>query len=263
MVTDYDCWHDDHGAVDVAAVIKVLSENVDKAHRLIERLARSFPREHPPCPIGSDRALDVAIITPPRPATRPSWRSSTRWPGVCCRFGRASATHPNTTNSNCGVSGLLPAFAVSTATNGCGVSGLASGLRGLRGPGRDCGDSSGRLMARSRRLEGHAPVQRAVRTALEARLGTEAEVRVPRLADGPAAIVLPELEQRLLSRLGLPGFPRCGACGAHASPVARLRGTPRLTRATPLPCVDPQRDGASRSVPQSPFLGMDGSPPAA
>jgi 5'-methylthioadenosine phosphorylase len=65
MVTDYDCWHDDHAHVDVAAVIKVLAENVDKAHRLIERLARNFPREHPPCPIGSDRALDVAIITPP------------------------------------------------------------------------------------------------------------------------------------------------------------------------------------------------------
>jgi 5'-methylthioadenosine phosphorylase len=64
MVTDYDCWHDEHAHVDVAAVIKVLSENVDKAHRLIERLARAFPREHPPCPIGSDRALDVAIITP-------------------------------------------------------------------------------------------------------------------------------------------------------------------------------------------------------
>ena len=28
-------------------------------------LARDFPREHPACPIGSDRALDVAIITPP------------------------------------------------------------------------------------------------------------------------------------------------------------------------------------------------------
>jgi 5'-methylthioadenosine phosphorylase len=64
MVTDYDCWHDDHAHVDVAAVIKVLSENVDKAHRLIERVARSFPREHPPCPIGSDRTLDVALITP-------------------------------------------------------------------------------------------------------------------------------------------------------------------------------------------------------
>jgi 5'-methylthioadenosine phosphorylase len=65
MVTDYDCWHAEHAEVDVAAVIKVLRANVDKAHRLIERLARLFPREHPPCPIGSDRALDVAIITPP------------------------------------------------------------------------------------------------------------------------------------------------------------------------------------------------------
>jgi len=64
MVTDFDCWHDDHTHVDVAAIIKVLSGNVDKAHRLIERLARSFPRVHPPCPIGSDRALDVALITP-------------------------------------------------------------------------------------------------------------------------------------------------------------------------------------------------------
>jgi 5'-methylthioadenosine phosphorylase len=66
MVTDYDCWHHEHTDVDVAAILKVLSENVDKAHRLIERLARSFPREHPPCPVGSDRALDVAIITPPQ-----------------------------------------------------------------------------------------------------------------------------------------------------------------------------------------------------
>ena len=65
MVTDYDCWHAEHAEVDVAAVIKVLHANVDKAHRLIERLAREFPRQHPACPNGSDRALDVAIITPP------------------------------------------------------------------------------------------------------------------------------------------------------------------------------------------------------
>jgi 5'-methylthioadenosine phosphorylase len=65
MVTDFDCWHAEHAEVDVAAVIKVLHANVDKAHRLIERLAREFPRQHPTCPIGSDRALDVAIITPP------------------------------------------------------------------------------------------------------------------------------------------------------------------------------------------------------
>jgi 5'-methylthioadenosine phosphorylase len=64
MVTDYDCWHHEHTDVDVAAIIRVLTANVDTAHRLIERLARDFPREHPPCPVGSDRALDVAIITP-------------------------------------------------------------------------------------------------------------------------------------------------------------------------------------------------------
>ena len=29
------------------------------------RLARDFPREHEPCPIGSDRALDNALITAP------------------------------------------------------------------------------------------------------------------------------------------------------------------------------------------------------
>ena len=43
MVTDYDCWHAEHSEVDVAAIIKVLHANVDKAHALIERLARDFP----------------------------------------------------------------------------------------------------------------------------------------------------------------------------------------------------------------------------
>jgi len=65
MVTDYDCWHDEHSHVDVEAVIKVMQGNALKAQQLIARLARDFPKEHEPCPIGSDRALDVAIITPP------------------------------------------------------------------------------------------------------------------------------------------------------------------------------------------------------
>jgi 5'-methylthioadenosine phosphorylase len=65
MVTDYDCWHDDHGAVDVASVLAVMKENTEKAQRLIARLGRIFPREHQPCPIGSDRALEGAIITAP------------------------------------------------------------------------------------------------------------------------------------------------------------------------------------------------------
>jgi 5'-methylthioadenosine phosphorylase len=66
MVTDFDCWHPDHDAVTVQDIVKVLSQNADKAKRLVARLARELPREHEPCPIGSDRALDTAIITAPQ-----------------------------------------------------------------------------------------------------------------------------------------------------------------------------------------------------
>lgn len=65
MVTDFDCWHPDHDAVTVQDIIRVLSSNADKAKALVARLAKDFPREHEPCPIGSDRALDTALITAP------------------------------------------------------------------------------------------------------------------------------------------------------------------------------------------------------
>src|SRR6202163_4699596 len=65
MVTDFDCWHPDHDAVTVQDIIKVLAANADKAKRLVARLASDLPREHEPCPIGSDRALDTALITAP------------------------------------------------------------------------------------------------------------------------------------------------------------------------------------------------------
>jgi 5'-methylthioadenosine phosphorylase len=65
MVTDYDSWHSEHGEVDVAKVLAVLSQNADNAKRFVTRLARDFPAEHEPCPIGSDKALDYAIITAP------------------------------------------------------------------------------------------------------------------------------------------------------------------------------------------------------
>ncbi|HUN97299.1 MAG TPA: S-methyl-5'-thioadenosine phosphorylase [Bradyrhizobium sp.] len=65
MVTDFDCWHPDHDAVTVQDIIRVLSSNAEKAKALVSRLAASFPREHEPCPNGSDRALDTALITAP------------------------------------------------------------------------------------------------------------------------------------------------------------------------------------------------------
>ena len=65
MVTDFDCWHPDHDAVTVQDIIRVLTSNADRAKALVARLARDFPREHELCPIGSDRALDTALITAP------------------------------------------------------------------------------------------------------------------------------------------------------------------------------------------------------
>ena len=66
MVTDYDCWHPEHAAVEVADIIKVVVANAEKAARLVARLARDFPQEHEPCPVKSDRALDTAIMTAPQ-----------------------------------------------------------------------------------------------------------------------------------------------------------------------------------------------------
>jgi 5'-methylthioadenosine phosphorylase len=65
MVTDYDCWHPDHDAVEVADIVRVMHENSGKVARLVGRLAQDFPSEHEACPVGSDRALDYAIITSP------------------------------------------------------------------------------------------------------------------------------------------------------------------------------------------------------
>lgn len=65
MVTDYDSWHPHHGEVDITSIIKVLKGNSENARKFVTRLARDFPREHPPCRVGSDKALDFAIMTQP------------------------------------------------------------------------------------------------------------------------------------------------------------------------------------------------------
>ena len=65
MVTDFDCWHPEHDEVTVAQVVAVMSANGHAARRLLARVARDFPAEHEPCPLGSDRALDHAIMTAP------------------------------------------------------------------------------------------------------------------------------------------------------------------------------------------------------
>jgi 5'-methylthioadenosine phosphorylase len=65
MVTDFDCWHDEHSAVDVAGVVKVARENAQRADALVSRVLHDLPTEHEPCSVGADRALDNAIMTHP------------------------------------------------------------------------------------------------------------------------------------------------------------------------------------------------------
>lgn len=61
MVTDYDCWRESDGEVDVAQILKVMADNVGKARASLARLAEVLPAERTPSPI--DTALDGAIMT--------------------------------------------------------------------------------------------------------------------------------------------------------------------------------------------------------
>ncbi len=63
MVTDYDCWHPDHDAVQVADIVRVLLANADNARSLVKTVAPALRDLDRPCPHGCHRVLDDAIIT--------------------------------------------------------------------------------------------------------------------------------------------------------------------------------------------------------
>ncbi len=65
MITDYDSWHPDHGAVDISEIIATLAGNADKARALVARLPALLGTARAPCEHGCDRALDHAILTAP------------------------------------------------------------------------------------------------------------------------------------------------------------------------------------------------------
>jgi 5'-methylthioadenosine phosphorylase len=65
MVTDFDCWHDDHDAVTVDAVIQVLMKNADKARALVKSVTPDLGNRETACHVGCHHALDSAIITAP------------------------------------------------------------------------------------------------------------------------------------------------------------------------------------------------------
>ena len=63
MVTDYDCWHDDHDDVTVEQIIKVLLENADKGRSLVRALAPRVAGRTAACGQGCHTSLDNALIT--------------------------------------------------------------------------------------------------------------------------------------------------------------------------------------------------------
>ncbi len=65
MVTDYDCWHEEHDAVTVDQVIKVLLGNADKARNLVKDVLPRLTQPRPVCAHGCDTALTYALITAP------------------------------------------------------------------------------------------------------------------------------------------------------------------------------------------------------
>ena len=75
MVTDYDCWHPDHEAVSVSAVIQVLLGNAAQARALVAGVAGAAaavgvngvdPGQAPPAAAcGCRHALDHALMTAP------------------------------------------------------------------------------------------------------------------------------------------------------------------------------------------------------
>jgi 5'-methylthioadenosine phosphorylase len=65
MVTDYDCWKDDCGAVEVGDIVRVLNDNADRGRSLVAAVAPALVGRPIPCAEGCDRVLDAAVITPP------------------------------------------------------------------------------------------------------------------------------------------------------------------------------------------------------
>ena len=60
MVTDYDCWHSEHDAVEVTDIIRVLNQNAANAARVVAEAVRAMPAARQ-CKCGS--SLAHALIT--------------------------------------------------------------------------------------------------------------------------------------------------------------------------------------------------------
>ncbi len=65
MVTDFDCWHPEHDAVEVSDIIRVLNDNAEKSAKLILGAASKLGPERQPSPLRIESTLDAAFMTAP------------------------------------------------------------------------------------------------------------------------------------------------------------------------------------------------------
>ena len=65
MVTDYDCWREHDGPVEVGLILEVLKQNTANAARLIADAAQRLGPTRKPSPSGTETVLDMAVITAP------------------------------------------------------------------------------------------------------------------------------------------------------------------------------------------------------
>jgi 5'-methylthioadenosine phosphorylase len=63
LVTDYDCWHEEHDAVSVETVVEYLNKNVRNAQVIMREAVKRLSERQRGCPCGS--ALKNAIFTAP------------------------------------------------------------------------------------------------------------------------------------------------------------------------------------------------------
>jgi 5'-methylthioadenosine phosphorylase len=63
MITDYDCWHEEHDAVTVEMVIANLQANAALAQKIVRLAAERVGAQRPTSP--AHRALRHALLTPP------------------------------------------------------------------------------------------------------------------------------------------------------------------------------------------------------
>ena len=65
MVTDYDCWHDDHDDVTTASILEVLNTNTVHAKEMIKALVPKLAALEAPFESGAHTSLDHAVATSP------------------------------------------------------------------------------------------------------------------------------------------------------------------------------------------------------